>query len=578
MEEETKRPTWGKQIEFTLAGIGYAVGVGNIWRFPYLCNRSGGGAFLVPYLIMLVFLGMPLLYMELTLGQYLKKGPVQAMAAICPLFKGVGVASVAVSFIVSIYYNLIITWSLFYLFNSFQNPLPWDGCNKTWTTENCTSYATNRSDSTTASQEFFRYRMLGQTSGIEEAGQIQWQLVLILILSWIFIYLCIFKGVKSQGKVIYFTVAFPYVVLIALMINNAMLPGALEGIKYFIIPQWDRLLDVEVWVNAAAQIFNSIGIGYGSFLAMSSYNSFNNNVLRDALTISIVNSLTSIFGGFVVFSAIGYMSFLQSVPISELAVDGPGLVFVVYPQAFVNMPVSQLWSVLFFFMMVCLGVDSEFAMVDVLVTTLMDQFNVNLMKIFKRKEIFVLFICVISFLLGIPCVLQSGVYVFQLMDHYTAIISVILLAFVEVVVVCWLYGVDKLSDHLHEMTGHRPNIAFRLCWKFISPLLILVILVFVIIQFKPAHYENVVFPSWAQGIGWAVAVASIVWIPVCAIHTLWVLPGSLLQKLKLSVTPHALEEMKKGAYNEKMKGLGQSDISVITFHNQPKKATEEAKF
>lgn len=149
------------------------------------------GAFLVPYLIMLVFLGIPLLYMELTLGQYLKKGPVQAMAAICPLFKGtlsslnialkfvslwqiikctyklsqhcvflpsgIGVASVAVSFIVSIYYNLIITWSLFYLFNSFQNPLPWDGCNKTWNTDNCTSFATNRSDTTTASQEFFKY-------------------------------------------------------------------------------------------------------------------------------------------------------------------------------------------------------------------------------------------------------------------------------------------------------------------------------------------------------------------------------------------------------------------------------------
>lgn len=149
------------------------------------------GAFLVPYLIMLVFLGMPLLYMELILGQYLKKGPVQAMAAVCPLFKGtvrslnivskfmslwsndqmctqilfphcflctlgVGVASVAVSFIVSIYYNLIITWSLYYFFNSFQNPLPWDGCNKTWNTPNCTNFATNRTDSTTASQEFFR--------------------------------------------------------------------------------------------------------------------------------------------------------------------------------------------------------------------------------------------------------------------------------------------------------------------------------------------------------------------------------------------------------------------------------------
>ncbi|XP_034461964.1 sodium- and chloride-dependent GABA transporter ine [Hippoglossus hippoglossus] len=550
MDQRLSRPTWSRQIEFTLAGIGAAVGLGNVWRFPYLCYRSGGGAFLVPYLFMLVVLGIPLLHMELTVGQYTKRGPVLALAYVCPLLKGVGVASVAISFIMCTYYNVVITWALYYLFNSFQAPLPWQSCNNTWNTPNCTNHAINSSYSSTASQEFFKNKMLEQTNGVEEAGEVRWELLLILILSWILIYLCIFKGVKSTGKVVYFTALFPYVILIALLINNVQLPGALDGITFFIVPKWDKLLSVEVWVNAAAQIFNSIGIGFGSLLAMSSYNSFNNNILKDTLTICIINSLTSILAGFVIFSAFGYMSYLQGIPVSDLAVDGPGLVFVIYPQAFANMPVPQLWAVLFFFMLLCLGLDSEFAMVEVMVTSLMDQFYQQLIGFFKRKELFVLAVCGAASLLGIPCVMQVGIFVFQLMDHYTAIVSIMFLAFFEVIAICWSYGVKRLSDNLEEMTGKRASIFFRLCWLIVAPALIAVLLIFSILQFKPARYEDYVFPPWAQGVGWVIAMASIIWIPLGAVHTLWVLPGSFMQKLKLSITPHSLDEKSKKPYNE----------------------------
>ncbi|KAF1378862.1 hypothetical protein PFLUV_G00194910 [Perca fluviatilis] len=564
MEQQLDRPTWSRQIEFTLAGIGCAVGLGNVWRFPYLCYRSGGGAFLVPYLLMLVVLGIPLLYMELIVGQYTRRGPVHALATVCPLLKGVGIASVAISFIMCTYYNVVITWALFYLFSSFQAVLPWQNCNNTWNTPNCTNHATNSSYTSTASQEFFKYKMLEQTSGVDETGVVRWELLLLLFLAWILIYFCIFKGVKSTGKVVYFTALFPYVILIALLINNAQLPGALDGITFFIVPEWGKLLSVEVWVNAAAQIFNSIGIGFGSLMAMSSYNSFNNNVLKDTLTISIINSLTSILAGFVIFSAFGYMSHLQGIPVSDLAVDGPGLVFVLYPQAFANMPVAQLWAVMFFFMLLCLGLDSEFAMVEVMVTSLMDEFYQHLIQIFKRKELFVLAVCGAACLLGIPCVMQVGIYVFQLMDHYTAIVSIMFLAVFEVIAICWCYGVNRLSDNLEEMTGKRANIFFRLCWLIVAPVLITVILIFSIIQFKPARYGDYVFPPWAQAVGWVIAMGSIIWIPLGAVHTLWVLPGSFMQKLKLSVTPRASDGMSKMAYYERGGGDACPGIAVIS--------------
>ncbi|KAL3971376.1 cytospin [Sarotherodon galilaeus] len=578
-DQEPTRPTWSRQIEFTLAGIGCAVGLGNVWRFPYLCYRSGGGAFLVPYLLMLVVLGIPLLYMELTVGQYTRRGPVLALATVCPLLKGVGIASVAISFIMCTYYNVVITWALYYLFSSFQAPLPWQNCNNTWNTPNCTNHATNSSYSSTASQEFFKYKMLAQTSGVEDTGVLRWDLFLILILAWILIYFCIFKGVKSTGKVVYFTALFPYVILIALLINNAQLPGALEGIKFFIVPVWDELLSVEVWVNAAAQIFNSIGIGFGSLMAMSSYNDFNNNILKDTLSISIINSVTSILAGFIIFSAFGYMSYLQGIPVSDLAVDGPGLVYVVYPQAFANMPVAQLWAVLFFFMLLCLGLDSEFAMVEVMVTSLMDQFYKDVIHIFKKKELFVLAVCFVACLFGIPCVMQVGIYVFQLMDHYTAIVSIMFLAFFEVMAICWIYGVKRLSANLEEMNGNKANIFFRLCWLIVAPVLITVILIFSIIQFKPARYGEYVFPPWAQGVGWIIALASIIWIPLGAIHTLWVLPGSIMEKLKLSLTPYALNEKSNMPYYERGGPSGNPPIAVIspTF-DLPEKRPAETYF
>ncbi|KPP74434.1 sodium- and chloride-dependent GABA transporter ine-like, partial [Scleropages formosus] len=511
MEAETKRPTWNKQIEFTLAAIGCAVGLGNVWRFPYLCYRSGGGAFLVPYLLMLVLLGIPLLYVELS------------------------------------------------------SPLPWENCNNTWNRPNCTSSTTNSSFSSTASQQFFKlvplirvqlrelrlacdvdhhslfsYKVLERTAGVGDPGTIRWELILLLLVAWILVYLSIFKGVKSTGKVVYFTALFPYVILVALLINNVQLPGAMKGIEFYIIPEWDKLKSLEVWVNAAAQIFNSLGIGFGSLMAMASYNDFHNSILKDTLVVSITNSFTSILAGFVIFSAIGYMSHLQSIAVSDIAVDGPGLVFVVYPQAFPTMSVAPLWAVLFFFMLLCLGLDSQFAMVEVMVTSLVDAYSASLLKYLKNKEILILIVCCSAFLLGIPHVMQVGIYVFQLMDHYTAIISIMFLAFFEVLAICWLYGVKRLSENVEEMTGKKPGTFFTVCWAVICPVLVAVLLVFSVIQFKPARYETYQYPAWCQGIGWVIAMASVIWIPLCALHTLWVLPGTFTQVPSLS--SHSLQD------------------------------------
>ncbi|KAJ7994288.1 hypothetical protein DPEC_G00264330 [Dallia pectoralis] len=535
-----ERPTWGRRLEFVLASVGYAVGLGNVWRFPYLCYRSGGGAFLVPYFLMLFLCGIPLLFMEFAIGQYTRLGPVHALAKICPLFKGVGIATVVISFVLCTYYNVLMSWALYYFFNSFQAHLPWQSCNNTWNAVgNCsTGFPGNATHLQSASQQYFDHRLLEITNGIEEAGGIRWELFGLLILAWAIVYLCIFKGVKSTGKVVYFTVTFPYFMLIALLINNVQLPGAKDGILYFLKPNWNKLLEVQVWVNAAAQIFNSIGIGFGSMISMASYNKFNNNILRDTLIVSLANSATSILAGFVIFSAIGYMAHIHNLPVDNIATDGPGLVFVVYPEVFSTMPLPQVWAPLFFFMLLCLGLDSQFAMVEVAVTSIMDGFGPKFLRVLKRHEIIVLCVCLTGFLLGIPHITKGGIYVFQLMDHYTAVVSLMFLAFFEVIAVCWVFGTRRLTIMIQRMLGKAPNIYFRSCWMVVSPMLVLCILISCMVQYTPARYGNTyTYPLWAEVVGWGISLVSIVWIPLGALHEICRNKGSLLQRIKAAVTP-----------------------------------------
>ncbi|KAL7392088.1 hypothetical protein ABVT39_019450 [Epinephelus coioides] len=534
---EAQRPTWSGRLEFILASVGYAVGLGNVWRFPYLCYSSGGGAFMVPYLIMVLLCGIPLLFMEFSVGQYTRLGPVHAFAKICPLLKGVGLATVVISFVFSTYYNVLMSWALYYFFNSFESTLPWTSCNNTWNlVENCSSgFPGNATHLQSASQQFFDHRLLQKTSGIEETGGIRWELFGYLIISWVIVYLCIFKGVKSTGKVVYFTAVFPYFILFALLINNVQLPGAKNGILYFVTPVWNKLFEVKVWVNAAAQVFNSIGIAFGSMISMASYNKFNNNILRDALIVSITNSFTSILAGFVIFSAIGYMAHTHNLPVDNIATDGPGLVFVVYPEVLSTMPVFQLWAPLFFFMLLCLGLDSQFATVEVAVTFIKDEFGAQILRFLKREELLVLAVCIIGFILGIPHVTKGGIYVFQLMDHYTAVVSLVFLAFFEVVAVCWIFGVPRICLMVKRMQGKTPNIYFRLCWLVLCPMLVLCILISSIIQYTPARYGKYTYPVWAEGVGWCVSLVSIIWIPLGAIQEICSNKGSLLQRLKATL-------------------------------------------
>lgn len=397
--KESSRDGWKGKLDFILTCIGYAVGLGNIWRFPYLCYKSGGGAFFVPYVLFLFLCGFPLFFLEVSYGQFSSLSPI-AVWRMSPLFKGVGIGMVIVSGIVCIYYNVIIAWTLYFLFMSFRAVLPWSHCNNEWNTENCVDgvggihgnnsdnntfatlfknmtnqnlmnltavanyVATKNRTLTPASEEFWENHVLQLTGGIEEPGVIRWQLLLCLILAWVFVFLCLFKGVEVLGKVMHFAAPFPYLVLLVLLIRGVTLPGAAEGIKFYILPDWERLADYQVWGDAALQIFYSVGMAWGGIITMASYNKFNNNIYRDAMIVPIINCTTSIFAGFVIFSVLGFMAHEANTTVKEVVSHGPGLTFVAYPEAVAKLPISPLWAVLFFLMLFTIGLDSQVSLLN----------------------------------------------------------------------------------------------------------------------------------------------------------------------------------------------------------------------
>ncbi|GFS85328.1 sodium- and chloride-dependent glycine transporter 2 [Nephila pilipes] len=569
-DSENKRSTWSRQLDFFLSCVGYAVGLGNIWRFPYLCYKSGGGAFLVPYFIFLIICGIPLFFLEMSLGQFGSLGPI-AIWKISPIFKGLGFGMAIVSAVVCVYYNVIIAWALYYIYQSYS--VSWSSCENSWNTPNCVSQdivslqsnfssvmnqtlllnSTYRNSSLkallniskmTSSEEFWLFKVLQQSAGIESVGTFQWPLVLTLFIAWILIFICVMRGIKSSGKVVYVTATFPYFVLLCLLIRGLTLPGAWNGISFYLSPNWEKLLTFKVWGDAATQIFYSVGAAWGALLTMASYNKFNNNVYRDSLVVPLINCGTSVLAGFVVFSLLGFMAHETGKSIEDVVSEGPGLAFVVYPEAISRLPVSPVWAFLFFFMVFAVGLDTQFGMFETAVSAFVDEYPSFLRK---RKTLFTAFLCILMFILGLPCVTQGGVYVVQLMDWYSAAFSLMVISLLETVAVSWVYGVDRFLHDIFLMTKKMPSVWWKLCWCYITPATIIALLLFILVNHTAITYNDYVYPSWSIGIGWIIAMCSITPIPIVGAVILFKEKGNFKQKLINSLRPRpdwgpALEE------------------------------------
>ncbi|KAG6937199.1 solute carrier family 6 member 14, partial [Chelydra serpentina] len=309
------------------------------------------------------------------------------------------------------------------------------------------------------------------------------------------------------------------VVLVILLVRGATLEGARDGIEYYIGSQsnFTKLMEAEVWKDAATQIFFSLSVAWGGLVALSSYNKFHNNCYSDAIAVCLVNCLTSVFAGFAIFSVLGHMAFLADKPVSEVVDSGFDLAFVAYPSALSQLPVAPLWSFLFFFMLLLLGLDSQFASMETVTTTIQDIYP----KVMKKMRVPVtLGLCMLMFFLGLICVTQAGIYWVNLVDHFCAGWGILFAAVLEIIGISWIYGGNRFIQDIEMMLGKKSWwfwLWWRACWFFITPVLLCVILCWSLVTFSPPKYGSVEYPAWGSAVGWCMIVFCIIWIPIVAI-------------------------------------------------------------
>lgn len=511
---------------------------------------------MVPYVICVVSAGIPILILEAGIGQYWQTGGLTVWRNLCPISKGIGVGSVVALFLLNVYYIVILAWALLYMFFSFQSPLPWSSCGNKWNTPQCVAITRGndtrgqmasllasglneseirRYDSTV---EFWENRILQISGSINEVGGIQWELAFCLVIVWVVCFFCIWKGIKSTGKAAYIIALLPYFSLTMLLIRGLTLPGCLKGLEFYLKPNFSKVTDPNVWSDALTQIFFSYALALGCLTALGSYNPFNNNFYKQLVFVATLDSSTSVFAGFAIFSVLGFMAEQKGVDVSQVAEKGPGLAFIVYPQAVAQMPWAPFWAVQFFAMVLLLGLGSQFVSVEGFITAIVDLFP-GYLRVGKRREWFIGGTCVVSFFIGLTMVTRGGIYVFQIFDYYAASgMCLLFLCFCECLVVGWIYGVDKFVDNIKEMIGYKPFIWFALCWKYFAPFLTGVILLMLLLDFKPLKYNDIYeYPAWATAMGWALALSSTIQVPIYVTYAFLTTPGTFKERWRaLTVT------------------------------------------
>ncbi|KAB7506127.1 Sodium-dependent nutrient amino acid transporter 1 [Armadillidium nasatum] len=509
------------------------------WRFPFTAYENGGGAFLIPYIIVLVLIGKPLYYMELCMGQFASYGSVKVWAMVPAfrdiqilnilmmniysyennnfiwdenlknnksyniviyVFSGIGYGQAIATWCVVTYYVSLMALTIFYFIASFFPKLPWASCN------------------------ILKLHPGGLDDGIYAPD---WKLTLCLLFSWIILFLILVQGVKSSGKSAYFTALFPYVVLIIMLGRGASLPGAVDGIWFFINPDWKRILEPTVWFKAVGQSFFSLSVGFGSIIMFSSYNNFRHNVYRDVTIISVVDTLTSFLAGLTIFGILGHLAHETGLPVSDVVSGGgSGLAFISYPDVLSRFNVvPQLFAVLFFLMLFTLGVGSASALTGCIITIIQDKFPDI------PKYLITIFVCIAGFLLGLFYVTPQGQFILDLVDYFGGVI----------VAVNYVYGMKNFIRDIEFMLGRKTGIYWRICWSLIIPIFLFYIFITTVDEavkkgFKSGGY---VFKGGAIAFGVCLALFALILVPVfigLTIYRSYKEKRQVWEALKLSFT------------------------------------------
>ncbi|KAK1129888.1 hypothetical protein K0M31_019591 [Melipona bicolor] len=546
---EEVRSKWNNEIEFLMSCIAMSIGFGNIWRFPFTAYENGGGAFLIPYIVVLLLVGKPFYYLEMIIGQFSSSSSIKVWN-ISPAFTGVGWSQFCSNVALMTYYSSLMSLTLFFLVASFSSELPWAKCRDEWSdycidsSQTANSKTINTStflelfdkrERKSSAELYFLKVVLQEKDSIDDGiGLPDWKLTLCLLVSWSSVVLITFQGVKSSGKFSYFLAIFPYIVLVTLLVRAMTLEGAATGILFFITPKWSKLLEPTVWYAAVTQCFFSLSVCFGSIITYSSHNDFRHNIYRDALIVTSLDTVTSLIAGCTIFGILGNLAHeMNLTDIDKVVTSGASLAFISYPDAIAKFTfVPQLFAVLFFVMMFVLGVGSIVGMVSGIVTALKEKLpNVKIWQI-------VVFVCSAGFAVSTVYVTPGGQFLLTLVDYYGTSFVVFILASFEITAVSWVYGIENFLDDVEFMLNKKTSSYWRICWFLITPLILITIFFYTVTTLSPLTYGDKTYPATAHAAGAVILCFSVFQIPFWMIVEILKnrkLP--LLQNLKKSFLP-----------------------------------------
>ena len=443
-----EREQWGTRVGFILAAMGSAVGLGNIWKFPYMCYANGGGAFLVPYAVALFVVGIPLMMLEFGLGHWARSGAPTALGKVHRRFSWIGWWAVSfVMFGIVVYYAVVIAWCGCYFVASFT---------RAWGQDPNAFFSRFILTQTTIYEEAVR-NQAGEivTPGRFTLGAMNWWIVLSLgvvwLLNWIITFFGIKKGIERANKI--FMPLLLILVGVLVVWSLVSLNGAMDGVRFYLKPDWKVLWKPKVWTDAFTQIFFTLSLAFGIMIAYASYLPRESNIPMDAFITSVANCLFSVFAGFAVFATIGYLAFDKGVPVAELEqvykLSGPKLIFVTYPVMLNKMGGGgTVFGILFFLLLVIAGLSSSISIVEAFATAVLDRAKVS-----RRWVVTVL--CSIAFVLGLLFCTGTGLISLDIVDHFMLTYGLMVVAILECIIVGWFFTAKKLRRHLDDTAGMR---------------------------------------------------------------------------------------------------------------------------
>lgn len=461
-----ERLHWPNQFVFILAAIGSAAGLGNLWRFPFLAYDHGGAAFVLVFILASIVVGIPLLLLEVGLGQMTQRGAPDAFGRVKKGLRFLGWLALVFGFMILAYYMAVMAWGIDYLGSAFT--LSWQG----------------------DTEGYFFNQILNVTDGPGVVGGFAGPVIAGFLLAWAFVYFAAWKGVRSVSKVVVWTATLPFVILAVLLVRALTLEGAMDGIRAFLVPDWSALGNSQLWLDAFSQVFFTLSLAFGIMIGYGSLNHPKTNITNSTIWIVVGNFLVSLLSGLVVFGTLGYMAHTQGVGLADVVAGGPSLAFVTFPEAISLLPaLVTLVAVLFFAMFVMLAVDSAFSLFESLAISIRDRFpHVSAEKI-------ALFVAAAGIAAGLIFTTGGGIYYLDIADHFLVNYGLVIVGLLEVIAVGWLWKGDALKDYINGRSRWQLGRAWDVAIKFVIPLFLVILLVWNIYNEFAAPYEG--YPLWA---------------------------------------------------------------------------------